>query len=57
METKLQKIERQLTDLEELESEAGLYKNNVIKEIKSRRLELEHQRLELILKEKNIESI
>ena len=57
METKLQKIERQLADLEELESEIGLYKNNVIKEIKGRRLELEHQRLELILKEKNIESI
>ena len=57
METKLQKIERQLADLEELESETGFYKNNILKEIKSRRLELEHQRLELILKEKNIESI
>ena len=53
METKLQKIERQLADLEELESETGLYKNNVIKEIKSRQQELEHQRLVLILKEKN----
>ena len=57
METILQKIERHLTDLTELESEAGVYKSDIIKEIKSRRQELEHDRLVLILKESNIASI
>jgi len=53
METRLQKIERHLTDLTELESEPSVYKNDVVKEIKSRRQELEHERLVLILKEKS----
>ena len=57
METILQKIERQLNDLRELESESSVYKSDVVNEIKSRRRELELERLELILKEKNLENI
>ena len=57
METTLQKIERHLTDLRELESESSVYKSDVVNEIKSRRRELELERLELILKEKNLENI
>ena len=54
METTLQKIERQLNDLIELESEAGVYNSEwLVKEIKSRRQEVDHERLVLILKEKN----
>ena len=37
--------------------QASVYKSDIIKEIKSRRQELEHDRLVLILKESNIASI